>query len=47
MFAKMALPLLGGAPAVWNTFMVFFQLSLLVGYVYAHITTSWLACYLS
>lgn len=36
MFAKMALPLLGGTPAVWNTCMVFFQAVLLVGYGYAH-----------
>ena len=36
MFAKMALPLLGGAPAVWNTALVFFQATLLLGYVYAH-----------
>lgn len=37
MFAKMVLPLLGGAPAVWNTAMVFFQASLLGGYLYAHL----------
>lgn len=37
MFAKMVLPLLGGAPAVWNTAMVFFQASLLAGYLYAHL----------
>ena len=36
MFAKMALPLLGGAPAVWNTALVFFQATLLLGYIYAH-----------
>lgn len=36
MFAKMALPLLGGAPAVWNTALVFFQAVLLLGYLYAH-----------
>src|SRR5215510_12615120 len=36
MFARMALPLLGGAPAVWNTALVFFQAALLLGYVYAH-----------
>jgi hypothetical protein len=36
MFAKMALPLLGGTPAVWNTCMVFFQAALLAGYGYAH-----------
>ena len=40
MFAKMVLPLLGGAPAVWNTCMVFYQASLLAGYAYAHYTTS-------
>jgi spermidine synthase len=34
--AKMILPLLGGAPAVWNTCMVFFQSALLAGYAYAH-----------
>ena len=33
--AKMLLPLLGGAPAVWNTCMVFFQALLLAGYAYA------------
>lgn len=40
MFAKMALPLLGGAPAVWNTCMLFFQTALLGGYAYAHLATS-------
>jgi len=39
MFAKMVLPMLGGAPAVWNTSMVFFQASLLAGYAYAHYST--------
>ncbi|MDQ5843972.1 MAG: fused MFS/spermidine synthase [Acidobacteriota bacterium] len=33
--AKMILPLLGGAPSVWNTCMVFFQALLLAGYAYA------------
>ena len=33
--AKMLLPLLGGAPSVWNTCMVFFQSLLLAGYAYA------------
>src|SRR5437868_1350128 len=33
MFAKMALPLLGGAPSVWNTALVFFQVVLLAGYL--------------
>ncbi len=37
MFSKMALPLLGGAPAVWNTSMMVFQGLLLGGYLYAHL----------
>ncbi len=36
MFAKMALPLLGGSAAVWTTCIVFFQVTLLAGYAYAH-----------
>jgi SAM-dependent methyltransferase len=36
MFAKMALPLLGGAPGVWTVALVFFQAALLAGYAYAH-----------
>lgn len=32
MVAKRLLPLLGGAPAVWNTSLVFFQATLLLGY---------------
>jgi hypothetical protein len=42
MMAKMVLPLLGGSPAVWNTCMVFFQATLLAGYLYAHASTRWL-----
>src|SRR5262245_37341055 len=42
MVGKMVLPLLGGTPAVWSTCMVFFQAALLLGYAYAHATTSWL-----
>ncbi|MEO8429604.1 MAG: hypothetical protein ABI651_21130, partial [Verrucomicrobiota bacterium] len=38
----MLLPLLGGAPAVWNTCMVFFQGMLLAGYAYAHYTAAWM-----
>lgn len=41
MFAKMALPLLGGAPAVWNTALVFFQAALLLGYLYAYALQRW------
>ncbi len=36
-FAKMLLPVLGGAPAVWNTAMVFYQGVLLAGYAYGHL----------
>ncbi len=42
MFAKMVLPKLGGSPAVWNTCVLFFQTTLLAGYLYAHLTTRWL-----
>lgn len=34
--AKMILPKLGGAPVVWNTCNLFFQSTLLAGYVYAN-----------
>jgi hypothetical protein len=37
--ARMLQPLLGGAPAIWNTAMVFYQAALLGGYAYAHIFT--------
>ncbi|MCC7250926.1 fused MFS/spermidine synthase [Hyphomicrobium sp.] len=37
MFAKMVLPLLGGAPSVWAVALLFFQGALLVGYGYAHL----------
>ncbi|MGH7469957.1 MAG: fused MFS/spermidine synthase [Longimicrobiales bacterium] len=33
---KQLLPLLGGAPAVWNVCLLFFQSSLLAGYAFAH-----------
>ncbi len=36
MIARMALPLLGGAPAVWNSAMLVYQALLLGGYAYAH-----------
>ncbi len=42
MFARMALPLLGGSPSVWNTALVFYQAMLLAGYAYAHAITRWL-----
>ncbi len=37
MFAKMALPVLGGSPSVWSVSVFFFQAALLVGYLYAHL----------
>ena len=37
--ARLALPLLGGAPNVWNSAMVVFQALLLGGYAYAHAMT--------
>lgn len=36
---KFLLPLLGGSPAVWNTCLVFFQATLLAGYLYVDIVT--------
>lgn len=40
MFGKVLLPLLGGAPSVWNTCMVFYQSILFVGYLYAHLIST-------
>ncbi len=37
--AKQILPWFGGSAAVWATCMVFFQMTLLVGYAYADLTT--------
>ncbi len=37
MIARMALPKLGGAPSVWNSAMLVYQLLLLAGYGYAHL----------
>jgi len=39
LFAKLVLPKIGGAPGVWTTAMLFFQMVLLAGYVYAHVLT--------
>ena len=36
LFARLVLPLLGGAAAVWNTCLMSFQTLLLAGYLYAH-----------
>ncbi len=37
MVGRLVLPVFGGAPAVWATVLVFFQLLLLLGYLYAHL----------
>jgi SAM-dependent methyltransferase len=37
--AKMILPWFGGSAAVWTTCMLFFQVLLVGGYLYAHLTT--------
>jgi hypothetical protein len=42
LFAKLVLPTLGGAPAVWSVALVFFQAALLAGYLYAHLLTRYL-----
>ena len=41
LFARMALPKLGGAPAVWAVSMCFFQAMLLAGYCYAYALIRW------
>lgn len=42
LFAKMVLPRIGGAAAVWTTAMLFFQAVLIAGYLYAHLLTRYL-----
>ena len=42
MVGKMVLPRGGGSPQVWNTSLVFFQVALLGGYLYAHYSVRWL-----
>lgn len=39
LIGKMILPNLGGTPQVWNTCMLFFQTTLLLGYFYTHATS--------
>lgn len=43
LFARLVLPQIGGAPAVWTTAMLFFQTVLIGGYVYAHLLSRYLA----
>jgi len=40
--SKCVLPWFGGTPAVWTTCMLFFQLLLFAGYVYAHLLRTYL-----
>jgi hypothetical protein len=40
MIAKMMLPRFGGSAAVWSTSLVFFQVTLLAGYAWAHLVSS-------
>lgn len=40
LISKTILPWFGGAPAVWTTSMLFFQLTLFCGYAYAHWTVA-------
>jgi hypothetical protein len=39
MVGKFVLPLLGSAPEVWPTTVLFFQAALLAGYAFAHVTS--------
>jgi hypothetical protein len=39
--SRLLLPLLGGSASVWNTALVFFQVALLAGYLYAHASARW------
>jgi SAM-dependent methyltransferase len=43
MIGKMLLPWFGGSAAVWSTCLLFFQVLLLLGYLYAHWTSRFLA----
>lgn len=39
--SKCVLPWFGGTPAVWTTCMLFFQVLLFAGYLYAHLLREW------
>src|SRR5678815_3078903 len=43
LIGKYILPWFGGSPGVWTTCMLFFQVVLLGGYAYAHLTTRYLS----
>ncbi len=42
LMGKFVLPWFGGSPGVWTTCMLFFQVLLLGGYTYAHLSARWL-----
>ncbi len=43
LLGKFILPWFGGSPAVWTTCMLFFQVTLFLGYAYAHAISRWLS----
>ena len=43
LIGKIILPWFGGSAAVWSTCLLFFQMLLLLGYLYAHLTTRFLS----
>lgn len=43
LISRFILPWFGGSPAVWSTCMLFFQVTLFGGYVYAHVVSTRLA----
>jgi hypothetical protein len=40
LIGRLVLPIFGGAPAVWATMLFFFQATLLVGYLYGHLSVT-------
>src|SRR5229473_7120249 len=42
LIGKYILPWFGGAPSVWTTCLLVFQVLLLAGYAYAYFSTRWL-----
>jgi hypothetical protein len=42
LIGKMILPWFGGSAAVWSTCLIYFQISLLLGYLYAHFVARYL-----
>jgi hypothetical protein len=43
LISKFILPWFGGSPAVWTAAMLFFQLVLFAGYLYAHLSSTYLS----